>query len=336
MPAALSDFTNVSDTSADLDDQWVVMARALQGLGCVFSAKIATGTEPSDVLHGLMLGIDAQSTTAKDWRIKVNSSNALVFDENTGTDGSPTWVTRATMAAGAAYAPSPSAHASSHQNGGSDEVATATPAANAIPKANGSGLLNSWIDDLARDRIIAGTVNRLAYNDGSTGLLSDLAAIAAAKVLVSDANGLPVAATPSTTEINYVAGVTSAIQTQLDARATLGTAQEFTAVKGSTESTPSSSSGAITFDFSASNYFEVTLTENITSITINNTSVPGPRTIKFAQSSANTYTVTGWPSTKWINAAAPVITTGANAVDYVTLYIDSAGAKFGTYAQAFA
>ena len=36
-------------------------------------------------------------------------------------------------------------HATSHKNGGSDEVATATPAANAIPKADGSGTLNSWV-----------------------------------------------------------------------------------------------------------------------------------------------------------------------------------------------
>lgn len=43
----------------------------------------------------------------------------------------------------------PSAHASNHQHGGSDEVATATPANNAIPKANGSGkLADGWINAL--------------------------------------------------------------------------------------------------------------------------------------------------------------------------------------------
>ncbi len=41
----------------------------------------------------------------------------------------------------------PTSHASSHQNGGSDEVGTATPGANAIPKADGSGNLDSWISD---------------------------------------------------------------------------------------------------------------------------------------------------------------------------------------------
>jgi hypothetical protein len=40
----------------------------------------------------------------------------------------------------------PSVHASSHQNGGADEVATATPAANAIPKAGSGGTIdNGWL-----------------------------------------------------------------------------------------------------------------------------------------------------------------------------------------------
>ena len=46
----------------------------------------------------------------------------------------------------------PTAHASDHQNGGSDEIATATPAANAIPKANASGNLDDWLSsDVVRD-----------------------------------------------------------------------------------------------------------------------------------------------------------------------------------------
>ena len=41
----------------------------------------------------------------------------------------------------------PSAHASSHQNGGSDEIATVTPNANAIPKAGPGGkLAQAWVD----------------------------------------------------------------------------------------------------------------------------------------------------------------------------------------------
>jgi len=44
----------------------------------------------------------------------------------------------------------PTAHAASHQNGGSDEIATATPAANAIPKAGASGTLAAgWLPPAA-------------------------------------------------------------------------------------------------------------------------------------------------------------------------------------------
>ncbi len=43
----------------------------------------------------------------------------------------------------------PSAHASTHQNGGADEIATATPGANAIPKAGSGGTLAAgWIPTL--------------------------------------------------------------------------------------------------------------------------------------------------------------------------------------------
>lgn len=66
------------------------------------------------------------------------------------------------------------------------------------------------------------TQYRLAIGDASN-LLSTNAAITASRVLVSDANGVPVAATPTTTEINRVAGVTSDIQTQLDAKVDITT-----------------------------------------------------------------------------------------------------------------
>jgi hypothetical protein len=39
----------------------------------------------------------------------------------------------------------PESHASSHQDGGSDEIATTTPGANAIPKATVSGTLEDGL-----------------------------------------------------------------------------------------------------------------------------------------------------------------------------------------------
>jgi hypothetical protein len=52
----------------------------------------------------------------------------------------------------------------------------------------------------------------------SGGAIVESAAITASRALVSDANGLPTHATTTSTEIGYVNGVTSAIQTQLDAK----------------------------------------------------------------------------------------------------------------------
>ena len=43
----------------------------------------------------------------------------------------------------------PTVHATSHKNGGGDEVATATPAANVIPKTGAGGKLDTWISDAA-------------------------------------------------------------------------------------------------------------------------------------------------------------------------------------------
>ncbi len=57
--------------------------------------------------------------------------------------------------------------------------------------------------------------NRIMQSSG--GSIIEAAAISASKALASDSNGIPVAATTSTTELNYVAGVTSSIQTQIDA-----------------------------------------------------------------------------------------------------------------------
>lgn len=56
----------------------------------------------------------------------------------------------------------PALHAASHQHGGSDEVATDTPAANAIPKAGASGDLDiGWINqaDILTDNITTSATN---------------------------------------------------------------------------------------------------------------------------------------------------------------------------------
>lgn len=68
-------------------------------------------------------------------------------------------------------------------------------------------------------QIKPGSAYRVVTND-STGAMADAAAITALRALQSDANGIPTHSVTTATELSYVNGVTSAIQTQLDAKAT--------------------------------------------------------------------------------------------------------------------
>lgn len=79
-------------------------------------------------------------------------------------------------------------------------------------------------------------------------------------------------------------------------------------------SSPSSSSGAITFDIANGNAFQVTLTESITSITLSGEPASGKFAeiiIKFIQDSTGSWAIT-WPAAvKWPTGTAPTMTTTA-------------------------
>jgi hypothetical protein len=83
----------------------------------------------------------------------------------------------------------------------------------------GGGTFASWVinlDGVPIDAITgAGTLNRLAYFTAAQ-VIDDVAAITASRALISDANGLPTHSATTSTELGYVSGVTSAIQTQID------------------------------------------------------------------------------------------------------------------------
>lgn len=79
-----------------------------------------------------------------------------------------------------------------------------------------------WTSITASSNVInPGTINRLAYYAATGTALSELSAITALRALESDASGLPVASSVTSTELAYVSGVTSAIQTQLNLKAPL-------------------------------------------------------------------------------------------------------------------
>ena len=101
------------------------------------------GNETLDL--GINVGTGAGDVAVgNDARFPTTDENAALA----GTDGAPSGANRYVTNSDSrnSDARAPTAHAASHQNGGSDEIATATPGANAIPKAGAGGTLaGGWI-----------------------------------------------------------------------------------------------------------------------------------------------------------------------------------------------
>jgi hypothetical protein len=93
-----------------------------------------------------------------------------------------------------------------------------------IKNHTGSGTYNLWsinLDGTPVDAITgSGTANRLAYFTAAQ-VIDDAAAITASRALISDANGIPTHSATTSTELGYVSGVTSSIQTQINTASTL-------------------------------------------------------------------------------------------------------------------
>ena len=85
----------------------------------------------------------------------------------------------------------------------------------------------SWSTIQAGGIINPGTQYQLAYYATTGDSLSGLPLITGTRALQSDANGLPTASTTTATELGYLSGVTSAIQTQLNGKASLTSANTF-------------------------------------------------------------------------------------------------------------
>lgn len=82
-------------------------------------------------------------------------------------------------------------------------------------KGNGASALTAAAS-VPVGEVSVGTNNRVIVSSG--GFATTAAAITAACALISDANGIPTHSSVTSTELGYVSGVTSAIQTQLDSK----------------------------------------------------------------------------------------------------------------------
>lgn len=109
---------------------------------------------------------------------------------------------------------------------------------------------------------------------------------------------------------------------------------------GITSTSPSSSAGTLTLDWENGNSFQVTLTEDVSTVTISNppaTGTFGEIIIKFIQDSTGSWTVT-WPaSVKWPGGTGPVITTTATTgTDCVSLKTwDGGTTYYGDFSQDY-
>ena len=145
-------------------------------------------------------------------------------------------------------------------------------------------------------------------------------------------------ATVSTAELNYVTGVTSSIQTQLNAKvgATYTgdvdiTGELIVDSYNETYGAVTSSSNATTVNCEAGNAFSNTLTEN-TTFTFSNTPASGTAysfSIEIIQDgSASGFTVT-WPAAvDWPAATAPTLTATASAKDVFVFYTRDGGTNW--------
>ena len=188
------------------------------------------------------------------------------------------------------------------------------------------GFLNGNWDSL--DTLLGGVTNtEFEILDGATlttielnymdGVTSNVQTQLNAKGTVSSLSDLSVTAT--STELNYVSGVTSAIQTQINTKITADVTGEFIADSyNETYVAVTSSGNATTVNCETGNTFSHTLTEN-TTFTFSNPPASGTgytMSIEIIQDgSASGFTVT-WPaSVDWPAATAPTLTATASAKD---------------------
>lgn len=172
-----------------------------------FSASGILGSSGQLDQYELMMGGGAGSPP-----ITLNNGSPGSLLISSGLSSAPSWTT-------ASYPSTTSANRIlfSSANNVVDEI-TAPSTADRFLKWDGSAF--TWAAASSGSGTVnSGTQYQLAYYASTGTAVSGLTAITASRALASDANGLPVASATTATELGYVSGVTSSIQTQLNTKA---------------------------------------------------------------------------------------------------------------------
>ena len=165
-----------------------------------------------------------------------------------------------------------------------------------------------------------GNVFTIADNSGIS-IGGTVVSTTAAELNVLD--GIP--ATLTATELGYSDGVTSAIQTQINAKgdASLATAQNWTAGQRG-EITALTSAATVTPDMADSNHFSCTMAHNITFANPTNITAGQTGSIFLTQDGTGSRTASWGGYWDWAAGTAPTLTTTAAAVDRIDYVVRSA------------
>lgn len=200
-------------------------------------------------------------------------------------------------------------------------------AAIAATKISGTAVTQTDTGTVTSTMILDGTIMNADINAS--------AAIAATKI----ADG-----SVSNTEFQYLDGVTSAIQTQLNAKAATGSSNTFTNLQTLSQVEPivnnTTATGTVTLDVSTGTTFTLTVTGIGVILAFTNLPTAGSTTLTLVltQGSGGSKTI-AWASTtingttvapKWAGGSAPSLSTTANQIDVVTLVVNRTSAPSTT------
>ena len=144
------------------------------------------------------------------------------------------------------------------------------------------------------------------------------------------------AITATDTELNYVDGVTSNVQTQLNAKFATAGGTLTGAAQGSTD-TDTTNTGSVTLDFSTNQNFVLTLTGNVTLANPTTETVGQSGFITFIQDSTGSRTVSLGTDFETAGGAGLTLTSTASATDIVPYVVVASGRiLLGTPQLAFA